>query len=390
MEFLVIYARTLEDDLLDEIWADCTAFLRDVLGNPFPHRLILPRLLEFIAVLGAKMENTNFGEEWKMRREIGVSSQQKGLQLGALVNSRQDLFVRLLTAIFTIRPLGFSQESVSASRSEKVAVTKGTTQDSTTAQTAPDDVVGILAQTMPSFLPILGDSDRTTSTMSNISLYIISPLFRSRLFPQNVTAGALSLLQQMTKIPSAAKIWKKDLTDAFNDPKFFQSAPSMVKGHWLSLLRQLILMDKERLADIMSRLTAPTSAGIMFGVGASAARLEADRKTQFNLRRIATLILAADTDTFVGSLAALQEKLESLINATHVSSPSSATRPDIFMVVRALVLKTSSVHLASFWPIINAEMHEALSSATPANRSETYNGYSILQAAKLLDTLLLI
>lgn len=70
--FLVTYARSLDDDVLDEIWADCTTFLRDVLSNPFPHRHILPRLIEFAAILGAKMENTNFGEDRRMRKELGV------------------------------------------------------------------------------------------------------------------------------------------------------------------------------------------------------------------------------------------------------------------------------------------------------------------------------
>lgn len=70
--FLVTYARSLDDDVLDEIWSDCTTFLKDVLANPFPHRQILPRLVEFAAILGAKMENTNFGEDRRMRKELGV------------------------------------------------------------------------------------------------------------------------------------------------------------------------------------------------------------------------------------------------------------------------------------------------------------------------------
>lgn len=76
VSFLVQYASSLEDDTLDEIWTDCTTFLRDVLANPMPHRRILPRLLEFIAVIGRKTENTNFGEEWKLRRELGVGTQE--------------------------------------------------------------------------------------------------------------------------------------------------------------------------------------------------------------------------------------------------------------------------------------------------------------------------
>ena len=70
--FLVAYTRSMEDDALDEIWTDCMTFLRDVLGNPLPHRQTLPILLKFTAILGEKIDNTNFGEQRKMRRDIGV------------------------------------------------------------------------------------------------------------------------------------------------------------------------------------------------------------------------------------------------------------------------------------------------------------------------------
>jgi hypothetical protein len=71
--FLVAYTRSLEDDAMDEIWTDCLTFLKDVLTNPLPHRQILPKLLEFTAILGEKVDNTNFGEQRRMRRELGVS-----------------------------------------------------------------------------------------------------------------------------------------------------------------------------------------------------------------------------------------------------------------------------------------------------------------------------
>lgn len=71
--FLVDYTRSLEDDAIDEIWNDCLTFLKDVLTNPLPHRQTLPKLLEFTAILGEKVDNTNFGEQRKMRRELGVS-----------------------------------------------------------------------------------------------------------------------------------------------------------------------------------------------------------------------------------------------------------------------------------------------------------------------------
>lgn len=70
--FLVDYARSIDDDAMDEIWQDCMVFLKDLLGNPFPHRQTIPSLLEFAAILGEKVDNTNFGEQRKMRRELGV------------------------------------------------------------------------------------------------------------------------------------------------------------------------------------------------------------------------------------------------------------------------------------------------------------------------------
>jgi hypothetical protein len=82
-----------------------------------------------------------------------------------------------------------------------------------------------------------------------------------------------------------------------------------------------------------------------------------------------------------------------LFGATSTSSPSSTTRAELYMVVRALVLKTSAIHLAALWPIINAELHAAISSVVAPDHSassDTYNNTSILQACKLLDLLVCV
>ncbi|KAJ5287397.1 hypothetical protein N7478_003083 [Penicillium angulare] len=362
--FLVAYARSLDDDALDEIWTDCTTFLRDVLSNPFPHRQILPRLIEFAAILGVKLENTTFGEDRRMRKELG------------------DVVLRLLTAVFTSKPLGLNQDAGSLARSsidyDRTAV----------SHTGPDDMLSILAVSMPSFITTLGDSDRINTAISGVSTNVVGPLIRSRLFPNNLNCNVMVLLQQMAKVPAAAKVWKKDIADAFNDPRFFGLQVDLIKGNWMDLLRQWALVDKERLAELLTRMPPPSTAGIMFGVGASAARLEADRKTQLNLRRVAVLLLSANTDYFVGELPALRQKLEDLLAATSSSSPSSATRAEIFMVLRALALKTSPSTMAPFWPLVNSELQEALSAVPRGSQSEVYGPYSLLQACKLLDVLL--
>ena len=361
VSFMCTYARSLEDDVLEEIWKDCTSFLHDVLGNPMPHRQILTRLINFIAILSAKMENTNFGEERTMRRELA------------------DLFVRLLTAIFTIKPQNSSREKTAKSSVQS----DGTEFDS---------VEQILDQSFATFSALLDESDRLVAVIVNVVSNIIAPRFRSRQFPQNLTSPTLSLLLKISSIQNASKAWRKELADPFNDPKFFSSPLRIVEDGWLPLLRQLALSEKALLPELLSRLSPPTGAGIMFGVGATAARLEADRKAQLNLRRMACLLLSVEYDTVMAHLGLLQAKLEELLTASSVSSPSSITRAEIYMVIRALVLISSTGQMASFWPMVITELRAAFSSLYDGNEdpsSRTYSKYSLLQAAKLLDVLLL-
>lgn len=297
--------------------------------------------------------------------------------------------MRLLTAIFTIKPGGYTQDQSTAVRIDKPP---SNSQRSSVlpSQLGPDDVLSVLSRTMPIFSAILGDSDRIATTMTNISTHIVGPLLHSRSFPENIKSNAMELLYQLSKAPAASKSWRKDIAEAFNDGRFFRSSLHLVKPYWLGLLRQWTLVEKDRLPDLYSRLTPPTTAGIMFGVGATAARLEADRRTQLNLRRIAVLLLSSENDAFAGTLSGLLDRLEDLASATAISSPSSSTRAEIFMVFRSLVLKTSTVHLAPFWPLINSELHEAVSSVFPDDREEIYNPWSVLHACKLLDILLLL
>lgn len=198
----------------------------------------------------------------------------------------------------------------------------------------------------------------------------------------------LDLLYRVSRAATGSKPIKKDITDAFNDSRFFSFSETVMETHWLQILQQWSLTDKERMPELVARIPMPATAGIMFGVGAASARLEADRKTQLNLRRVALLILSSVEDNFVPILPDLQEHLINLLTATPASSPSSATRAEIFMLLRALVLKISHVPLAPLWPMINAELTAAISAVVPEDEGhDKYNNFSILMACKLLDTL---
>ncbi|KIW78364.1 hypothetical protein Z517_08199 [Fonsecaea pedrosoi CBS 271.37] len=368
MAFLIAYTSVLEDDLLEEIWTDCTAFLREVLANPMPHRQILLKLLEFVAVLCQKMENTNFGEVVKMRRELS------------------DLCARLLTAIFTIRPAGLDS---TAQPLPDMQDSKGMGAMRRKNPLHTGNAIEVLCEALPIVSNALGDQDRLNGTLPGVATYVTGPALRSKQFPQTVNLDILQLVLLMAKSQPNNKVWKKDIHDAINDNKFFQSAPWLAETGWLPVLNQLWLSDKGLMTDFVSRLTPPTTAGLMFGVGATAARTEADRKTQLNLRRIALLLLAAEVDAFVSDLSHIINKLEELLTATPSSSPSSSTRGDVYLVLRAITLAFTQVHLVSLWPIVDVELRELFSSMQKEGEA-VFTGYTQLQGAKLLDLLLLL
>lgn len=297
----------------------------------------------------------------------------------------------MLTATFTTRPMGFLQEPTQPVSTKDRSVTNGASNK----PASPKDFVSILASVVPRLQLILADNERISTAATSISTSVTGPTIRAKTFPNNVDRSFLDLLYQLTKLPQGAKAWKKDVADALNDARFFTMPIELVEARWTRILRQLAIADKDRMSDLLSRITAPTTAGIVFGVGATSARMEADRKTQLNLRRMALVILSSDEDTFVPSIRGLVEKLVELLTATPTSSPSSATRSEIFMVLRSLILKTSSMHLAPLWPIINSELQAAILSVVPTNRDggkedkekEKYNIESVIQACKVLDTL---
>lgn len=253
-----------------------------------------------------------------------------------------------------------------------------------------DNVLAILTSIVPKLPRVLPESERLLGAAYIISTSVIGPAFRSKSFPDSLTVNTLTLLYEITRLPNTQKFWKKDVAEAFSHPRFFSSTVEVVKQHWVSLIKQWTIGDKDRMPDLLLRLTPPSSAGIVFGVGASSARMEADRKTQLNLRRIAFLILASSQDNFVPNIGNLVEKMEELLTATSTSSPSSTTKAEIYMVFRALVLRVSSVHLSPLWSVINSELQAALSSVLTGEQSNLFSMTSIYQACKLLDTLIVI
>lgn len=368
--FLLDYLNSVEDDAMDEVWSDCVAFLRDVLANPLPYRQVLAPLLSLVHLLVQKLSNTNFGEQRKMRRELG------------------DIFQRLLAATLTTVPSNFLA-TVPVEPDSETTVDRKTSSDDKLQRA--NDLIAVLAELVADLEAIVETTERIAAVVNNISSSLVAPTMHSKAFPANITRGFLDLLLQLERMAPTAKLWKKEIGEGLNDPKLFSTSVQLMETGWFPLLRQWILRDKDRMPDLLARLTPPSSAGIMFGVGASAARLETDRRTQLNLRRICLLLLACPPDTWAFHLRDFDEKLQELWTATESSSPSSSIKAELFLLCRALVLSLSPIHLSPLWPGINQNLQAALTTLMPGNHSaRNFSNLGVLQGCKLLDQLVVL
>src|ERR1700743_1277094 len=85
----------------------------------------------------------------------------------------------------------------------------------------PTDIISILSSILPNLQVILGENDRIATAAGSISTNVIGPTLKAKAFPENISKPFLDLLLELTKVPQPAKNWKKDVTDAFNDARFF-------------------------------------------------------------------------------------------------------------------------------------------------------------------------
>ncbi|KAF2767869.1 hypothetical protein EJ03DRAFT_275206 [Teratosphaeria nubilosa] len=363
--FLLQYLQSIEDDAIDEIWTNSLAFLRDVLANPLPYRQVLPALLSLVHLLAEKVANTNFGEQRRMRRDLG------------------DIFQKLLAATLTTVPSSFFANAlldepprgeIRAARSERIW--------------RASSLTAVLTDTLKDLDAILETVERVVNAANSITTSLIAPVFRNKSFPSNVSQGLLVLLLELEKKAPAAKSWKKEVADSFYDSRLFASSFDNLDQGWLPVLKQWTLRDRDRMPELLGRLSPPSSSGIMFGVGASAARLDADRRSQLNLRRLCLFLLSSSEDTWIAHMSDFEEKLVELSAATESSSPSSTIKAELFMLCRAIILSTSAIHLSPLWSTINSLLKAALSSLLPGQSTTSVTNLGCLQACKLLDMLI--
>lgn len=229
--FLEAYVSQLEGPIAVQVWNTLYAYARDVLSQSGSGaaRVQLFPVLRILTVLGQIVSTTSALEDRRLRRDL------------------QETYVKILDAVLSGVAKG--GEATSWERDGQLSADTASIQEkqSHNSTSSPSIYTFVGANVVRNLRTFLADNDRVLSACSAISQSLVVPKFRRQRFNDDAT---VTLLEEMAKIPAAAKAWRPPLADAFNDNRFFRITPAESEP-WKPLVCALMDSDKERFTDLI-------------------------------------------------------------------------------------------------------------------------------------------
>ncbi|GAA5834665.1 hypothetical protein JCM9279_007075 [Rhodotorula babjevae] len=383
-DFLEAYIERMEGAIAVQVSSALLGFTRDVLSSQTSSRALVFPTLRLFTTLSEKISQTSALEDRRLRRDL------------------QETFVRLADA--TIQVAGRASESGSwLKKSAPEAGTNGDS-DSVTSEKTKDErssvldiekKVGastgdrVLVREMTDFLAhrivpdlkrFLIDADKTAGVCSNMIYYIIAPAFKTRNRTFEADSAIFALLHEMTRNPQTLKAWRSLVADAFADNRFFNAPPS-ANADWKPLVQALMQSDKERFADLSSKISTASSANIFTN-----RELESLSRA-LSLRRLTYVLLTGPKDRYLNQLPFIQEKVVDLLR----SPVGDMVHAEVYLCLRVLFCRVDNQHLSGFWPVILAELlrlFESLIDQTVPDGSDLL--LLVFSACKFLDITLVL
>ncbi|KAK9450692.1 Dopey, N-terminal-domain-containing protein [Limtongia smithiae] len=411
VEFLVDYINSLENDAIEEIWSDCMIFVRDVYANIGLYRHVLPGFLVFMSIIGSKVDSTNFGEQRRMRKELAdvfmkllnssatsrQTAQATGLpslessstsisilekeRNGDVDGSQTPSAVSISSPIYQSTPGQTLQKQMSFQQLPNLAAQAETS--SSKPKFSQEELCRALARVIPNLQKVLLESDRVLVASVTITTSVVQPTMKTKSFPASANSGILEVLYQISRVPGAQKAWKSVVSDGFYDSRFF-TVSEPLRTRWRDIIRQWLLNDKERMPELIGRVSAHSSnANVLFGWSDQESEMR-----RLNLRRITFAYMCGDRDQFLQNYRETLEKLSELLN----SSVADSVRSDSFLLLRAILLRTSPVNLPPFFTFIYTELANVFARLTndDPNSLKPANLIGVYAACKLLDAILVL
>ncbi|XP_072300639.1 protein DOP1B [Eucyclogobius newberryi] len=200
----------------------------------------------------------------------------------------------------------------------------------------------LLAEILSPLLDMVYRSDEKDKAVPLISrlLYYVFPYLKNH-SAYNIPSFEASarLLSSLSGYAYTKRAWKKEVFDLFMDPLFFTMEASCAPS-WKSIIDHLLTHEKTMFKDLMSM---QSSSMKLFA--------SADQKPML-LKRQAFAMFSGEIDQYHLYLPLIQERLTEALRM----NPSAAVSAQMFLMFRVLLLRISSQHLTSLWPIMVTEL----------------------------------
>ncbi|KAJ2415941.1 hypothetical protein GGI10_001336 [Coemansia sp. RSA 2530] len=254
---------------------------------------------------------------------------------------------------------------------------------------------------IPQFTQLVPDYERQVNIATNLMHYAVVPAFKSHMTggfsgpAQALTSRSqhfamiLKCLNALSQQASLMKVWKREVWEFFCDPKFFPGSLALadhatmspaLAPHWRHLIRTLLVSEKERFAEVLTKVSSAGPA--LFANREHEAQMRA-----ISIRRLSFVVWAGAVNQYLASLPQIQEKLVDILK----NSPHPAVQIEVFLCLRVLLCRVSNHHMSNFWPMLLTELmrlfHQQLNRE---GREEVEQANLFLAACKFLDLLFIL
>ncbi|RVE57913.1 hypothetical protein OJAV_G00203860 [Oryzias javanicus] len=214
----------------------------------------------------------------------------------------------------------------------------------------------LLAEILAPLLDMVYQSDEKEKAVPLISrlMYYVFPYLKnhSAYNIPSFEAGA-QLLSSLSGYAYTKRAWKKEVFELFMDPLFF-TMNSTCAYSWKSIVDHLLTHEKTMFKDLMSMQSSSLK---LFS--------SAEQKPML-LKRQAFAMFSGELDQYHLYLPLIQERLTETLRM----NPTPAISAQMFLMFRVLLLRISSQHLTSLWPIMVTELIRTFTRLEKALRAE--------------------
>ncbi|CAH1756245.1 1732_t:CDS:10 [Entrophospora sp. SA101] len=351
IRFLEFYSSTVGIDSLIEICPQCMTYTKEYFTNGTMFKYIFPSLLRFLHEISDKLTNAIHFEDKKVRRDM------------------QDIYQRVLDYCILVAGRSFDQgiwlrKSI-PQNGEFITTIDATDEKEIESNTRSDtpqpddkkfswkskeefiiDQINVYLSTVviPNIRRLFADQDRITSILTNLMYYVITPNIKNRQISGNENI-ILDILSEISQIPFAYRVWRREAWDVFLDNRFFNMTSGASKK-WRVILQTIMISEKERFTEVIGRVST-SSANTLF-----VSKEQESLNRALSLRRISFVIFCGAIDQYLPQLPSILEKLVDLFKLPM----TELVHIEIYLCLRILLCRFSKRHLSNFWPILLTEL----------------------------------